>query len=142
MEFEFFYVPVRLSWRDPSPIFERPKACSLRRCFVIRHVSVDACGSLNRIHVLRYRQGLESECAAEKSLAFSTRIAIYFLNRMDRVAKAIQLVVSFFCTWEVLGSDTGPYLDVLTDFVRVAVGKYQNCSSDLATTTTFHIPTK
>jgi len=33
------------------------------------------------------------------------------------VGKAVQLVVSLFCTWEVLDSNTGPDLDVLTDFV-------------------------
>lgn len=144
MEFEFF--TYRFDWvgETQSPIFERAKVCSLRRCFVTRHVSFDACGSLNRIHVFCYRQGMESECAAEKCLAFSTSIDIFwfFVNRLNnRVAKAVHLVVSLFCTCEGLGLNTGPNLDVLTDFVRVPLGKCQNSTSDLATTTTFHIPT-
>ena len=42
------------------------------------------------------------------------------------MGKAVQLVVSLFCTWEVLGSNTGPDLEVLTDFVWVPLGKCQN----------------
>ena len=50
----------RFDWvgETQSPIFERAEVCCLRRCFVSPHVSVDACGSLNRVHVFCFRQGM------------------------------------------------------------------------------------